>query len=148
MKIKLPANSAHTGAIARSDNDAAIPVGEALTHKRQGDGDCRGRKMRALAMTENYAGLVMALRRWFDSHAGAHVTHQNDSLRDDQRVDWLRALPYIALHLAVAAVFWVGWSPVALAVAVALYALRMLAITGFYHRYFAHRAFKTSRGMQ
>ena len=31
---------------------------------------------------------------------------------------------------------------------VALYLLRMFAITAFYHRYFAHRAFRTSRGMQ
>jgi stearoyl-CoA desaturase (delta-9 desaturase) len=31
---------------------------------------------------------------------------------------------------------------------VALYALRMFAVTAFYHRYFAHRAFKTSRALQ
>ncbi len=90
----------------------------------------------------------MTLRRWFDSHHTADMPQQDDTTQDRQRVDWLRALPYIALHLAVIAVFWVGWSPVAVAVAVALYALRMLAITGFYHRYFAHRAFKTSRAMQ
>ena len=30
-------------------------------------------------------------------------------------------------------------------VAVALYFIRMFAITGFYHRYFSHRTFKTSR---
>jgi stearoyl-CoA desaturase (delta-9 desaturase) len=29
-----------------------------------------------------------------------------------------------------------------------LYLLRMFAITGFYHRYFAHKAFKTSRAIQ
>ena len=34
---------------------------------------------------------------------------------------------------------WVGFSWVALAVTIALYVLRMFAITGFYHRYFSHR---------
>jgi len=33
-------------------------------------------------------------------------------------------------------VIWVGFSWIALVVAVALYVLRMFAITGFYHRYF------------
>ena len=33
-------------------------------------------------------------------------------------------------------------------VAVALYALRMFAITAFYHRYFSHHAFRTSRAAQ
>ena len=65
-----------------------------------------------------------------------------------QRIDWLRILPFIALHAACFGVIWVGWSPVAIAVAVILYALRLLAITGFYHRYFSHRAFRTSRAMQ
>jgi stearoyl-CoA desaturase (delta-9 desaturase) len=32
--------------------------------------------------------------------------------------------------------------------AVALYIVRMFAITGFYHRYFSHRTFKTSRATQ
>ena len=42
----------------------------------------------------------------------------------------------------------VGWSWTAVAVAVALYVVRMFAITAFYHRYFAHRAFRTSRAVQ
>ena len=39
-------------------------------------------------------------------------------------------------------------APLAIGVAVALYALRMFAITAFYHRYFSHRAFRTSRAVQ
>jgi stearoyl-CoA desaturase (delta-9 desaturase) len=42
----------------------------------------------------------------------------------------------------------VGISATAVAVAVGLYALRMFAITAFYHRYFSHRAFRTSRAFQ
>jgi hypothetical protein len=49
------------------------------------------------------------------------------------------------MHGACFAAFWVGVSRVALAAAGSLYLLRMLAITGFYHRYFSHRAFQTSR---
>jgi stearoyl-CoA desaturase (delta-9 desaturase) len=45
-------------------------------------------------------------------------------------------------------VIWVDWSVFAVGVAVFLYALRMFAITGFYHRYFSHKSFRTSRPVQ
>jgi stearoyl-CoA desaturase (delta-9 desaturase) len=45
-------------------------------------------------------------------------------------------------------VVWVGWSWAAVGVAAALYALRMFVITAFYHRYFSHRTFQTSRAAQ
>jgi stearoyl-CoA desaturase (delta-9 desaturase) len=45
-------------------------------------------------------------------------------------------------------VIWVGWNPVAVLSAIALYSVRMFAITGFYHRYFSHRTFRTSRAVQ
>lgn len=88
-------------------------------------------------------GAVTALRGWFDTQvpletAGGRI----------HRLDWLRAVPFIALHLACLGVLWVGVSPVALTVAVALYAIRMFALTGFYHRYFSHRTFRTSRPVQ
>jgi len=63
-------------------------------------------------------------------------------------VDWLRSIPYIVFHFCALSVFWVGISPVAVWTAVILYVLRMFAITGFYHRYFSHRAFRTSRTVQ
>ena len=73
-----------------------------------------------------------------------------DEFGEDQKsgVDWFRIVPFIFLHLMCLTVFWVGWSWVAIAVAVGLYLIRMFAITGFYHRYFAHKAFKTSRWFQ
>ena len=67
---------------------------------------------------------------------------------DDHRIDWFRFLPFLSLHLGCLGVIWVGWSPVAICVAIFLYAVRAFAITGFYHRYFAHRTFKTSRAVQ
>lgn len=83
------------------------------------------------------------LRRWFDTSAGAPV----DDDRVD-RIDWLRAAPFVAMHLACFCAIWTGASLVAVGVAVALYAIRMFALTGFYHRYFSHRTFRTSRTVQ
>jgi len=60
-------------------------------------------------------------------------------------IDWDRAIPYIALHAMCLGVFWVGWSWVALAVALSLYAIRVFVLTGFYHRYFSHKSFRTTR---
>jgi stearoyl-CoA desaturase (Delta-9 desaturase) len=59
-----------------------------------------------------------------------------------------RLVPYIVLHIGCLLVLWSGWSWAAVGVAVLLYVVRMFAITAFYHRYFSHRAFKTSRFMQ
>ena len=82
------------------------------------------------------------LLAWFDSSAPPTV----DGC--ERRVDWLRVLPFIGIHVACLAVFFVGVSATALWIAAVLYVLRMLAITGFYHRYFSHRTFRTSRAAQ
>ena len=81
------------------------------------------------------------LLAWFDNSAG--VADERP-----ERIDWLRVVPFVGLHLACIAVWWVDASAVAVVTAVALYALRMFAVTAFYHRYFSHRAFKTSRAAQ
>jgi stearoyl-CoA desaturase (delta-9 desaturase) len=85
------------------------------------------------------------LRGWFDTQA-VPEPEALDNRAD--RIDLLRAVPFIFLHLACLGVFWVGVSKVALSVAAALYAVRMFALTGFYHRYFSHRTFRTSRAVQ
>ncbi len=85
------------------------------------------------------------LRRWFDTQAGGTQAIKGSK---DERVDWLRCIPFLGMHLAVAGVFWTGYSTIAVGVAVLLYIARMFAITGFYHRYFSHRTFKTSRWFQ
>jgi stearoyl-CoA desaturase (delta-9 desaturase) len=53
-----------------------------------------------------------------------------------------------SVHLACGFAFFVGFSWVALAVCIALYVVRMFAITGVYHRYFSHRSYQTSRWFQ
>ena len=85
-----------------------------------------------------------ALLRWIDTSG---QSGSPDPANDD-RIDWLRALPFVGMHLACLGVLWVGVSATALWVALGLYALRMFAITGFYHRYFSHRTFRTSRAVQ
>jgi stearoyl-CoA desaturase (delta-9 desaturase) len=74
---------------------------------------------------------------WFDSAAV--------SPGDARRVDWVRVIPFIGMHVMCLGVFWVGWSWTAVGVAIGLYVVRMFAVTGFYHRYFSHRTFETSR---
>ena len=83
-----------------------------------------------------------SMRRWVDTQAAGAPGGPPD------RIDWTRSLPFALLHAGCLGVVWTGVSPVAVAVAAALYALRMFALTGFYHRYFSHRTFRTSRAMQ
>lgn len=69
-------------------------------------------------------------------------------IREMPRVDWFRCMPFLFMHVACLAVFWVGWSWTAVLIALGMLFLRVFALTGFYHRYFSHRAFKTSRWFQ
>ena len=91
-----------------------------------------------------WARTSRTMLRWIDTE---QVPAAAESAALD-RIDWLRASPFVAMHLACLAVIWVGVSPIALAVAAAMYAIRMFALTGFYHRYFSHRTFRTSRAVQ
>ncbi len=62
--------------------------------------------------------------------------------------NWLKSVPFIGLHLACLAVLYTGVDTTALILCAAFYFLRMFGITAGYHRYFAHRSYKTSRVMQ
>ncbi|HMA93704.1 MAG TPA: acyl-CoA desaturase, partial [Polyangiaceae bacterium] len=56
---------------------------------------------------------------------------------------------FCAVHIAaVAGVVYLGWSWTWAAIALGVYFVRMVFVTAGYHRYFAHRAFKTSRVFQ
>lgn len=85
---------------------------------------------------------------WFDNQA-VQVEEAVVSAKSKWAdIDWLRVVPFVLLHVGCLTVFWVGFSWFALVFALILYTVRMFAITGFYHRYFSHRAFRTSRPMQ
>lgn len=64
------------------------------------------------------------------------------------RLEPLRCLYFISVHLGVLLVFIAGWNWPAVLTGIALYWIRMFAITGGYHRYFSHRSFETSRVFQ
>jgi len=60
----------------------------------------------------------------------------------------LKSVPFVALHLALVAVFFVDVSWPVVLLCFATYFWRMFGVTGGYHRYFAHRSYKTSRVFQ
>ncbi|HSH92815.1 MAG TPA: acyl-CoA desaturase [Roseimicrobium sp.] len=88
-------------------------------------------------------GALTALAQWFDADYGNE--DRAAIMGKPDRVQWVRCIPFIILHAGCLGVIWVGWSWTAVAVAVGLYFIRMFAITAFYHRYFSHRTFQTSR---
>lgn len=96
--------------------------------------------MSAIAATKK---ILLSLSAWLDND-----TYQKKANTDENTIDWLRCIPFLGMHVACLAVFLVGWSWVAVGVALSLYFVRMFAITGFYHRYFSHRTFRTSRTFQ
>lgn len=65
--------------------------------------------------------------------------------QEPDKVDWVRVMPFVVLHLGCLGIIWVGASAFAVWTAVALYFLRMFAVTGIYHRYFSHKTYSTSR---
>jgi stearoyl-CoA desaturase (delta-9 desaturase) len=65
------------------------------------------------------------------------------------RPRWRENYPFWLVHVvALAGAILVGWSWAAFWWLVGSYAVRMFSITAGYHRYFAHRTFKTSRAFQ
>jgi stearoyl-CoA desaturase (delta-9 desaturase) len=64
------------------------------------------------------------------------------------RTDRLSHSIYWGIHASCLLVLVTGAPPEALWLCAATYAVRVFGITGGYHRYFAHRSFKTSRAFQ
>lgn len=87
-----------------------------------------------------------SLLRWLDSDSVMEDPRLNSPGQPRSERD--RWFPFVFLHLGCVLVLFTGCSVFALFVCGALYCIRMFAITGFYHRYFSHRAFKTSRTLQ
>ncbi len=71
---------------------------------------------------------------------------EHEAAHDD--IVYPSAIPFLLVHAACFAAIWTGVSAEAVALAVALYVVRIFGIGAGYHRYFAHRAFKTSRAFQ
>lgn len=69
-------------------------------------------------------------------------------VRLGQQVAVGRAVPFVALHCACGLIVWVGVSTTAVLCACFFFVVRMFFITGFFHRYFSHRAFQANRAVQ
>jgi stearoyl-CoA desaturase (delta-9 desaturase) len=99
--------------------------------------------MSPITNPRRFSSLFRSLQRWFDSSVPLEAPPAATPLQK-----LLRNKNYLLVHLACLGVLWVGWSWTAVGVALGLYFVRMFAITGFYHRYFSHRTFTTSRAWQ
>jgi stearoyl-CoA desaturase (delta-9 desaturase) len=66
-----------------------------------------------------------------------------------ETIVWPPQVVFWGLQLVpVAGIAWLGWSWSGAALALALYLVRMFGVTAGFHRYFAHRSFRTSRAFQ
>ena len=96
---------------------------------------------RACSIPTRLQDLYYTVLRWFDSWAGLEYMKTDDI----PKMDWLRCIPLIAVHgcaWALSGSAGVGppsqWRR-------HFISSGCLRITGWYHRYFSHRTFKTSR---
>ncbi|MCU0303476.1 MAG: acyl-CoA desaturase [Thermoanaerobaculales bacterium] len=68
---------------------------------------------------------------------------------NDRRIVWaFGSVSFVGMHVAALAVFRTPFSWGLVGLCLGLYWLRMFAITAGYHRYFAHRSYRTSRAFQ
>jgi len=70
------------------------------------------------------------------------------AIEDEDNRLLMASSPLVFMHLACIGIFFTGFSWVAVAALLVTYVLRVFALTAGFHRYFSHRAFKTSRVFQ
>jgi stearoyl-CoA desaturase (delta-9 desaturase) len=70
------------------------------------------------------------------------------ALRDEDNRLLMASSPIFFMHLFALGVFFTGFSWVAVVALAITYVVRVFALTAGFHRYFSHRAFKTSRTFQ
>ncbi|MEQ1822402.1 MAG: acyl-CoA desaturase [Fimbriimonadaceae bacterium] len=76
-----------------------------------------------------------------------HAAH-SPSFDEHDDIIYPDAIPFLLVHLGCFAAIWTGVNATVIWMAVGLYFLRMFAITGGFHRYFAHKTYRTSRFFQ
>jgi stearoyl-CoA desaturase (delta-9 desaturase) len=87
--------------------------------------------------------LFGSLVQWIDTDYSVEPPEVIRAMPDG--VNWVRCIPFVILHAGCLGVIWTGWSWFAVWTAVALYFVRMFAVTGVFHRYFSHKTYSTSR---
>ena len=77
--------------------------------------------------------------------------HEVNSARtkfDLRRLDFASSVPFFLIHAAAMLALFTSVSPIALAVCLVTYLVRMFGITAGFHRYFAHKSYRTGRVFQ
>jgi stearoyl-CoA desaturase (Delta-9 desaturase) len=77
-----------------------------------------------------------------------HCDQKPSRIIEHDGIMYPSAIPFVLVHLGCIAAFWTGVTYQALVIGSALYWLRIFAIGAGYHRYFSHRAYRTSRTFQ
>lgn len=67
---------------------------------------------------------------------------------NQEGLDYSVCVQFLFMHVACLLVVWTGISAAAVTVCLALYVVRMFAITAGFHRLFAHRSYRTGRVFQ
>jgi stearoyl-CoA desaturase (Delta-9 desaturase) len=62
--------------------------------------------------------------------------------------DWVGSIPFILCHVAILGAFWSGVTLESVLLCIGLLFARTWGVTAGYHRYFAHRTYKTGRVFQ
>ncbi len=82
--------------------------------------------------------------RWIDSWSDSENAQMDASSEYviEKKIQWLRIIPFILLHIACLAAFWVGVSWFAVIFMLGFYLIRMFAITAFFTVIFPIKPFK------
>ena len=67
---------------------------------------------------------------------------------DSEKLDYFICAQFLFMHVACLLAIWTGVSMVAVITCLALYVVRMFAITAGFHRLFSHRTYRTGRIFQ
>jgi stearoyl-CoA desaturase (delta-9 desaturase) len=91
---------------------------------------------------------LAVLEAELQQYRGPSLSQPGEQLPATSGTDWLGAGAFLLMHVACLAVFLTGADVLALTLCGACYLLQMVGITAGYHRYFAHRSYRTSRAFQ
>lgn len=90
--------------------------------------------------------MLNRVRQWIDSWSRPIQVQTSSS--ESKKIQWVRIIPFIILHVACLGIFYVGVSWFAVTFMLLFYLIRMFSITAFFHRYLSHKTFQTSRIVQ
>jgi len=77
-----------------------------------------------------------------------HAPYLSIPLPNGARISLVMTMPFFLIHVAALAAIWVKFRWSYLIACAIVFAVRMFFVSAGYHRYFSHRAFKTSRAFQ